>query len=105
MAFFMYASTEYIARRDLWSELNRLRDSFSIPWFFIGDFNSILGNHEYYGTKTPNPTSADDFNDWTSSFNLVHLPTIGAQYTWSNNRRGQAFSKKRLDRVVEIWML
>lgn len=42
----VYASTNYIARRDLWEDLAQLQQSYVNPWCFIGDFNAILGAHE-----------------------------------------------------------
>lgn len=96
----VYASTSYISRRILWNELTDLHDNFKLPWYFIGDFNTILGMHEYHGTKNPNHLPMDDFSNWTSASSLVHLPTIGAKFTWANGRKGRDFTQKRLDRVI-----
>lgn len=36
-----YASTKYIVRRNLWSELDSLQHTYKAPWCFIGDFNCV----------------------------------------------------------------
>ena len=40
------------------------------------------------------------FQDWTDAHNLLHLPTRGAHYTWSNGRRGRRHTQRRLDRSI-----
>jgi hypothetical protein len=47
-----------------------------------------------------------DFQNWTNAFNLIHLPTAGADFTWDNGRRGLRYTERRLDRVVcnQSWM-
>lgn len=42
----MYASNDHIRRKSLWSNLGTLPPS-GTSWCFIGDFNVILGTHEY----------------------------------------------------------
>lgn len=44
----VYASNDHIRRKSLWSNLGTLSQSCS-SWCFIGDFNVILGAHEYKG--------------------------------------------------------
>lgn len=39
----IYASTSYLKRRILWSELNSLQHNQQIPWCFMGDYNTVLG--------------------------------------------------------------
>jgi exonuclease III len=97
----VYASTSYIKRRELWQKLSLVQqNNNSIPWCFIGDFNTILGTHEYRGAHTPSSTPMTDFLDWTDSNSLVHLPTRGVDFTWHNGRRGYNHTEKRLDRSI-----
>lgn len=49
----VYASTSYVKRRSLWSDLNSLQHSYQIPWCFMGDYNTVLGAHEYRGNGLP----------------------------------------------------
>jgi hypothetical protein len=96
----VYASNCYIHRRLLWSALSQIQSQHMLPWSFIGDFNTIIGSHEYRGNSTPARTPMLDFQNWTDSNNLIHLQTHGAFFTWSNGRRGRHHTQKRLDRVI-----
>jgi hypothetical protein len=93
----VYASTCYLKRRQLWNNLAALNNQHNINWCFMGDFNVILGHHEYRGSSVPASLPMSDFQDWTNSNDLLHLPTRGAWFTWSNGRQGRAFTEKRLD--------
>lgn len=44
--------------------------------------------------------ACDEFKSWSDSSDLIHLPTVGAEFTWTNKRRGSAHTERRLDRVV-----
>jgi hypothetical protein len=102
----VYASTCYVNRRFLWSKLSSLNNIHAIPWCFLGDFNVILGIHEYNGNFLPASLPMLEFQQWTNSNDLLHLPTLGAWFTWANGRRGCAFSEKRLDRAIcnQTWL-
>jgi len=65
----------------------------------VGDFNAILGSHEHKGNREPARLPILEFQQWSDLNNLVHLPTRGASFTWSNGRRGRNNTQKRLDRV------
>ncbi|GAU51709.1 hypothetical protein TSUD_415160 [Trifolium subterraneum] len=47
-----------------------------------------------------------EFQSWTDSFNPIHLPTRGVEFTWTNGRGGHRYTEKRLDRVVcnQFWL-
>jgi hypothetical protein len=51
----------------------------------------------------------EDFQYWTDSNNLVHLPTRGrgAFLSWANGRRGHAYTKKRglQFKFLKMWSL
>ncbi|GAU13228.1 hypothetical protein TSUD_245980 [Trifolium subterraneum] len=66
----------------------------------FGDFNTILGAHEHRGNCIPAPIPIADFQQWTNSLDLLHLPTHGAFFTWANGRRGRHYTQRRLDRVI-----
>jgi hypothetical protein len=82
----VYASTNYISIRNLWNVLNSLQAQHDIPWSFIGDFNVIMGAHEHRGRFNPARLPIEEFQAWSDSFNLIHLPTRGADFTWNNGR-------------------
>lgn len=96
----VYASTNYQTHRMLWNELADLQDINLGPWCFMGDFNAILGAHEVRGSNLPSKLSCDDFQAWTDTCSLIHLPTRGAEFTWNNGRRLGAHTEKRLDRAI-----
>ncbi|XP_058746815.1 uncharacterized protein LOC131619766 [Vicia villosa] len=96
----IYASTCYITRRYLWTSLNNIIANNVNPWTFIGDFNAIIGADEYKGSHNPARIPMQDFFHWSDSNKLIHLPTVGNFFTWSNGRRGRQLTEKRLDRVI-----
>jgi len=49
----VYASCCYLKKRQLWSSLQFINQNNTIPWCFIGDFNSILGAFENRGHFSP----------------------------------------------------
>lgn len=53
----------------------------------------------------PSSIACDEFKSWIDACDLIHLPTIGAEFIWSNRRRGSAHTEMRLDRVIcnEAW--
>lgn len=96
----IYASTCYIARRALWYKLQSNFQQYQIPLCCFGDFNTILGAHEYNGSHRPARGLMEDFGRWTDSNHLLHIPTTGARFTWSNSRKSVIHTQKRLDREV-----
>jgi hypothetical protein len=66
----------------------------------------ILGAHEYRGSFSPARLPIEEFQQWTDAFNLLHLQTRGAEFTWSNGRGGNRYTEKRLDRAVcnQAWL-
>ncbi|XP_019431279.1 PREDICTED: uncharacterized protein LOC109338477 [Lupinus angustifolius] len=96
----VYAHTQFGRRRDLWNEINSLVIKFPRAWCCIGDFNAVLGANECRCSHLPNKTSCDEFRSFSNSTNLTHLTTRGAVVTWTNKRRGDALTEKRLDRAL-----
>jgi hypothetical protein len=41
-----------------------------------------------------------EFQSWSDVFNLIHLPTRGAEFSWASGRRGTNCTEKRLDRAL-----
>ena len=96
----IYASTCHIRRRFLWETLTHIQSNHSIPWCLLGDFNSILGSHEQRSNFRPIPQPILDFQAWTDTNNLIHIPTRGTAFTWSNGRKGRFHIQRRLDRAI-----
>lgn len=96
----IYASTSNTRRKDIWHKLNLLQSQHLNPWCFIGDYNTILGAHEHNGSFSPARPPMLDFLNWTDSYDLIHIPTRGAFFTWDNGRSGRRHTKRRLDRSI-----
>lgn len=73
---------------------------YKFSWCFMGDFNTTLGVHEYDGSFSPARSPMDEFANWSDQNHLIHMPTAGAKFTWSNGRNGLYHTTKRLDRVI-----
>ncbi|XP_019430036.1 PREDICTED: uncharacterized protein LOC109337512 [Lupinus angustifolius] len=90
----VYAHTNYMMRRTLWSEILSLISTNKGPWCCIGDFNSILGANECKGSYLPNRLACEDFQRFSEDGRLHHILTSGAEFTWKNRRRGLAHTEK-----------
>lgn len=101
----VYASTNLYKRRDLWSELSNLFTIHPLPWAFSRDFNAIMGAHEHRGKVSLAKRPMQDFQNWSNNNSLIHFPTAGAMFTWSNKREPYFFVERRLDRCIgsSIW--
>lgn len=68
----------------------------SLPWFFIGDFNYVLGAHEKTGLA-PYSISCLEFCQAIDAANLIEVNTRGAFFTWA--RMGaMSFVESKLDK-------
>lgn len=94
----IYAATDYTIRRDLWNELQVLIQNNQGPWLCIRDFNSILGSQEQRGEGSVSSIACSKFRSWSDSCSLSHLPTLGSEFTWTNNRSGSSLTERKLDR-------
>ena len=97
---FVYASTSYIRRRDLWDSLIVIHNNVDGPWMVIGDFTAVLGMHEKSGGVAPLSSSCMDFQAMSDTCQLVHVDTTGHPYTWNNGWRSRGFVQLRLDRSL-----
>ena len=71
----VYTCTSYLNCRQLWADLTHLQGCFQGPWWFIGDFNAVMGAHEKRGRWPPFTVSCLDFGSWSNANLLTHLPT------------------------------
>lgn len=94
----MYASTNYRTRRDLRN--SHLQTSANHwPWLVIGDFNAILRAREKMSFRRPYPTSMRDFTEMVLAAGLKDQGYKSSNYTWANNRSGQAYVAAGLDQA------
>eukprot|EP00268_Persea_americana_P061729 TRINITY_DN7830_c0_g1_i4.p1 TRINITY_DN7830_c0_g1~~TRINITY_DN7830_c0_g1_i4.p1 ORF type:complete len:367 (+),score=53.05 TRINITY_DN7830_c0_g1_i4:1557-2657(+) len=94
----VYGSTDYRQRRDLWDYLTNSTFS-SLPWCVIGDFNAILLAKEKLSLRPQSSLSVREFSEMAMAAGLTDLGFRGNNFTWANNRQGQAFVAARLDRA------
>ncbi|KAI5435682.1 hypothetical protein KIW84_022198 [Lathyrus oleraceus] len=93
----VYASNNLYKRKALWEDLSDLQNNHHLPWNFIGDFNAIIGVHEHCGYNSHVKRPILDFQVWNDTNQLIHFPTQGAFYSWSNKRDHPYFIERHLD--------
>ncbi|XP_019433520.1 PREDICTED: uncharacterized protein LOC109340312, partial [Lupinus angustifolius] len=93
----VYAHTNHVNRRSLWLDIQVDLLATQGPWCCIGDFNATLGTDECRSATLPSRASTNEFLSFINSSTLVNISTPGAQFTWTNKRRGNALIEKKLD--------
>ncbi|KAL0312970.1 UNVERIFIED_CONTAM: hypothetical protein Sradi_5696300 [Sesamum radiatum] len=107
LIFVLYVSCGLIARQNLWNTLQNLAESITDDsWLVLGDFNVVIDNSEICGRAADTRTSMTDFQGCMVETSLVHLPFVGAPFTWHNCSKGGRSLWKRLDRMLvnEVWL-
>lgn len=69
-------------------------------WFYFGDFNEIVYQIKQVRGNLRPQWKMDAFKDALESCYLSSLSRNSLEYTWSNNRQGDAFAKEKLDRTL-----
>lgn len=72
----------------------------------MGDFNAITWDHVHRGSNTQAKGPMLEFQAWTDSNHLIHLPTQEAFFTWSNKRDPIFPIERRINRVIsnQLWL-
>lgn len=96
----IYASTNYISRRSLLNVLVNILNNHKVPWCLIGEYNVVLRAHKHKGSFSPTKLPMSKFQHWTNHNNSFHLPIMGASFTWSIGRLGNAHTLKNLDMAI-----
>ncbi|XP_075515658.1 uncharacterized protein LOC142550321 [Primulina tabacum] len=91
---FVYASCDYIERRDLWHSLLLVRPVQG-HWLVGGDFNVVRDASECLGTHGGRLLPMDEFNTFILDSGLVDAGFERSLFTWTNK-----IIWKRLDRVM-----
>ncbi|XP_042972866.1 uncharacterized protein LOC122304675 [Carya illinoinensis] len=79
-------------RRRLWEELAGVYSLWDIPWCMGGDFNIIFFPSERSG-HLRNSTAMEEFFEFIFELDLMDLPLVGGEYTWSNGRVWSKFDR------------
>ncbi|XP_010423683.1 PREDICTED: uncharacterized protein LOC104708756 [Camelina sativa] len=86
--------------RDLvWERILRISSNRSTPWFLVGDFNELTGNHEKRGGKLRHPSSFLAFNGMIRDCGFLDFPYIGDCLSWRGWRDKKPI-RCRLDRAL-----
>ena len=101
---FVYGNPVVKYRENVWERLTRIGVDRSGPWFLIGDFNELTGNHEKQGGKKRSVNSFLPFNTMIHNCGLVDFPYKGNPFSWVGRRRN-GLIKCMLDKAfgTEDW--
>ncbi|KAG7534390.1 Ribonuclease H-like superfamily [Arabidopsis thaliana x Arabidopsis arenosa] len=109
---FVYGDPVVQYRELVWERLTRIGITRSEPWFMIGDFNEITGNHEKRGGKRRSEPSFLPFRCMIENCGMIEVPSFGNLFSWVGRRscgpsghRVRRLIKARLDRALanEEW--
>ena len=101
---FIYGDPVPKNREQVWERLTRIGLTRNAPWFLIGDFNELTGNHEKRGGKLRHASSFLPFNSMIQDCRLLDFPYLGDWLSWRGWRDKKTI-RCRLDRALanEDW--
>lgn len=97
---FVYPSTDFQQRVQLWEEIYEMTMLNRDPWLCVGDFNEILYQWEKVGGRVAEYYRCKAFQDFINECGLMDLEGKGCAYTWANNRDVDELIRKRPDRAL-----
>ncbi|XP_021721963.1 uncharacterized protein LOC110689485 [Chenopodium quinoa] len=94
----IYASPNSALRKDLWRELERIKDSFSGPWMMAGDFNDTVSLSERNGNGGSEMLRrCNEFSNWIENNRFIDMGCSGPDHTWFRGNSPDTFKSARLD--------
>jgi hypothetical protein len=93
----VYGPNDDVERKYLWDELVGLMSWWELPWCIGGDFNVVRFPCER-SRRFQTITAMLDFSEFIFDQGLMDIPLVGGNFTWSNNRDLQSWS--RIDRFL-----
>ena len=97
---FVYGHPNPALRHHTWEKLTRLGISRrNQPWFALGDFNEIRGNHEKIGGRLRSAATFQNFNQMMRDCDFTDLHTNGNRFSWVG-QRGTHVVQCCLDRTM-----
>ncbi|XP_075096595.1 uncharacterized protein LOC142174657 [Nicotiana tabacum] len=89
-------------RLSMWQKLRQINSLQQGPWLAMGDFNAVLNSQDRQHSTIIQDMETKDFREFMSDTGMNELPSIGWDYTWTNNH-----TYSRIDRgLVNIdWMM
>lgn len=96
----MYGHPNPALRHHTWERLTRLGlTRRNQPWFLLGDFNEIKGNHEKIGGSTRPVSTFHNFNKMMRNCDMTDRQTNGNRFSWAG-KRGTHLVQCCLDRTM-----
>eukprot|EP00268_Persea_americana_P015739 TRINITY_DN17396_c0_g2_i1.p1 TRINITY_DN17396_c0_g2~~TRINITY_DN17396_c0_g2_i1.p1 ORF type:complete len:145 (-),score=23.46 TRINITY_DN17396_c0_g2_i1:183-617(-) len=84
----VYGPNDDSQRSDFLKTIPDSKSLWSVPWCIGGDFNMVRFPYEKKGSR--NLTySTERFEDFINNNELIDLPSVHRNYTWSNNQERQ----------------
>lgn len=97
----IYASPDSTIRRDLWRELESVKNNFLGPWLLAGDFNETRSMDERHGVGgSEMQRRCLNFSNWMEDNGLIDLGFSGPSHTWFRGDSQSTFKSARLDRFM-----
>ncbi|XP_020243146.1 uncharacterized protein LOC109821366 [Asparagus officinalis] len=96
----VYASNQRENRKRLWQDLLEIKQNVNCPWLVGGDFNAIISAEEKMGGAPISDADTEDFQNFISSSQLLHIKSIGCFYTWNNKQDANTRVWSRIDRIL-----
>jgi len=96
---FVYGDPVVQYRELVWERLTRIGIVRSEPWFMIGDFNEIIGNHEKRGGKKRSESSFLPFRYMIENCGMIDFPSTGSLFSWIGKRSCGVAGRKRRDLI------
>ena len=104
----VYASPDSTLRRELWLELENVKNAYDGPWLAAGDFNDTICMSERNGVGgSEMQRRCRAFANWIENNELIDLGCSGPAHTWYRGNSAETFKSARLDRglVNDKWRL
>ena len=104
----VYASPDSNLRRDLWRELEHVKNTYDGPWLAAGDFNDTICMSERNGVGgSEMQRRCRAFANWIENIEFIDLGCSGPAHTWFRGNSIDTFKSARLDRglVNDKWRI
>ena len=95
-----YGNPEMGRRPESWAKLKFLKNSSSLPWLVIRDFNEIIGLSEKEGGRIRPKRQMELFLEVINFCALKDLGYVGPRFTWLFQQRDGFQIRERLDRAL-----
>jgi exonuclease III len=97
----IYMPSVYHDKIQCWNSLFSLQDQAnSVPYIFVGDFNTTLHALEKRGGTIVRDSTREHMEELISDLDLVDIKPTSGRFTWSNKRHGPGHIVVRLDRFL-----